>query len=146
MTADTKPFATREEFEVIDRVGASHRYKYAEGFFWEFRIKPGTVDEEDLSCVEVNQENVDGYDLVATFLEVAAVGDVTGSTALNFPLHYVTTLHADALNRLAQAEEVIRECEELLREVGITVMGGHWLAARRHLWDQIAAYRERKHD
>ena len=47
---------------------------------------------------------------------------------------------------LAQADEVIRECEELLRKVEITFMGGHWLASRRHLWDRVAAYRESKHD
>jgi hypothetical protein len=75
-----------EEIEVVDRYNVRHRFP-SKGYYYEWRLKPGTLDIEGTEFLDVFfvHDNGDDMELVATFPNPAKVGIVTEDTALLLP-------------------------------------------------------------
>lgn len=80
---------TMKEIEIIDQHNARHRFS-AETHFYEWRLKPGTIDIEGNEFLDVFIKTDDEHELVATFPRPAMVGMVTDSTMLAVPLREMT--------------------------------------------------------
>lgn len=74
-----------KEIEVIDQHSARHRFP-AENHYYEWRLKPGTIDVESNEFLDVFSVDGDGEtEVIATFPNPARVGIVTEDTALLLP-------------------------------------------------------------
>ena len=76
------------EIEVIDQYGGRHRFP-ANGHFFEWRLKPGTIDiqgNEFLDIFKRCDDDEDEFEVIATFPRPARVGKVTEATCLSMPL------------------------------------------------------------
>jgi len=76
-----------DNIEVIDQYGSRHRF-LAEGHYYEWRLKPGTIDVEGTEFLDVFRrcDDDDGDVLVATFPRPAMVGRVSDETTLTLPM------------------------------------------------------------
>ena len=77
-----------KEIEIIDQYNARHRFP-AEGHYYEWRLKPGTMDIEDHEFLDVFrrcQGDEDEFEVISTFPRPAMVGLVTDTTAQLLPL------------------------------------------------------------
>ena len=77
-------------FEVQTMVGGhcvTHRY---EDMRWQYGLKPGTIDVDDKTVVEIFKGADDDERLIATLLNVVRVGDVCTETTLNYPVNVIT--------------------------------------------------------
>ena len=77
-----------KEIEVIDQYGARHRFP-AEGHYYEWRLKPGTMDIEDHEFLDIYRrcsDVEDEFEVISTFPRPAMVGLVTDTTAQLLPL------------------------------------------------------------
>lgn len=73
----------KRDFEVISNNNTRYRFDGKNGYFFEFGIKPGTMDVEDRSVVYVKREFGDfEIEEVATFPNPSAVGCVDAGTSL----------------------------------------------------------------
>lgn len=68
-------------FEIVTANGTRFRYS-APRYRWQFALKPGTLDVEDKTVVEVFRVCGDEEELCDTFSQVIAVGDVSWDTTL----------------------------------------------------------------
>ena len=78
----------KKEIEVIDQYNARHRFP-AEGHYYEWRLKPGTIDVQGAEFLDVFRRcdgDEDCYEIAATFPNPARVGTVTEEVALTLPM------------------------------------------------------------
>ncbi len=66
-------------FEVIT-IGRD-RFRFSDSLRWQYGLVSGTIDTDDKSVVEVLRED----ELVKTFTQVIAVGDVCEETIIEMP-------------------------------------------------------------
>ncbi len=77
-----------KEIEVIDQYNARHRFP-VEGHYYEWRLKPGTIDVEGTDFLDVfrrGKDDEEEFELIATFPRPARVGIVTDATCLALPM------------------------------------------------------------
>ena len=77
-----------KEIEVIDQYNGRHRFP-AEGHYYEWRLKPGSIDIEGSEFLDVFrrcEDDGDEHEVIATFPRPARVGVVTDATALMLPM------------------------------------------------------------
>lgn len=73
-----------KQFEIITVDGSRFRFRNPD-YRWQYALVQGTIDQQDMTVVEVFSEEEEGEVLIKTFSQVIAAGYVTDETAMMMP-------------------------------------------------------------